>query len=172
MCMHVCTHICVVIPVCAILNAASITEQIAWIIFRNVMLPRGDAYSSSAMNSKTNICVAKTILRRNPNPNLRSAIITSSHCFEATRISWLIFSFGNVNFKSSCFELFELKISLLRAILNLFFQPICIACWCCSNIIATVPCLGHDITWFTQWTYAKYAVIIRIQFSTHTLFTY
>ena len=63
MCMHVCTHICVVIPVCAILNAASITEQIAWIIFRNVMLLRGDVYSSSAMNSKTNICVAKIILR-------------------------------------------------------------------------------------------------------------
>ena len=27
------------------------------------MLPRGDAYSSSAMNSKKNLCVAKIILR-------------------------------------------------------------------------------------------------------------
>ena len=62
--VHACVHAYMCdIPVCAILNAASITEQIAWIIFRNVMLPRGDAYSSSAMNSKKYLCVAKIILR-------------------------------------------------------------------------------------------------------------
>ena len=53
-------YVCV-IPVRAISKAASITQQIAWIIFRNVMLPRGDAYSSSAMNSKKYLCVAKII---------------------------------------------------------------------------------------------------------------
>ena len=61
-CMCARIYVCV-IPVCAILSAASITEQIAWIIIRNVMLPRGDAYSSSAMNSNKYQCVAKIILR-------------------------------------------------------------------------------------------------------------